>query len=128
MRARSLKYFLCYCVIIIRSLCNTCQIRLHNDPMNDTTTLRMTQSHNDLMKDTMTWRKTQWPDVRHNELKNCEKKVRFLYINIIRVLKRKKFSFLWCNLFKKIMSYVKVINVLKKWGNWHVTCMWRENI
>jgi len=90
-----------FCVIIIRSLCNLCQIRLHKDPINDTMTWWMTQQpdgrHNDLTEDTMSWKNV--------------KKVRFLYINIIRVLKRKKGSFLWCNLFKKIMSYVKVINV-----------------
>ncbi|MFS7891592.1 hypothetical protein Hanom_Chr00s000326g01637501 [Helianthus anomalus] len=26
------------------------------------------------------------------------------------------------------MSYEKVMDVLNRWGNWHVPCMWREKI
>ncbi|KAJ0865424.1 hypothetical protein HanRHA438_Chr12g0540361 [Helianthus annuus] len=35
----------------------------------------------------------------------------FKYSNSILVLKIKKRSFFWCNFYKKIMSYERVINV-----------------
>ena len=70
-----------------------------------------TKRHNDVQKDTMMKKDTMNVKTQRAEKSNFY--ITFLYNNMVLILKIKKRSFLWCDFFKKIMSYVKVMNVLK---------------
>jgi len=62
-------------------------------------------------KDTIVLHKSQYNTITwyYTWAKNTWFFFCFLYINTIRVSKIKKRLFFWCNFFKKIMLYVKVI-------------------